>query len=330
MTPILPELERELLIAHERLQTRHGRVLERAARVALFAPLSVRVTRELAASRSSSAEASLGAVAYRLRTSRGGKLWAAIGASGTALTAGIITAIVLLSSGAPAAYAGWTPVPATPRPAAVATATAACNDANGSPVLTGRPVVTDARGIYTAAIYTFGDDTWICISDGQRDDSELSMNRLVLASYAAPGPDQIGLPTGGGGSAQGFDEPSTAQSNATLQNLPGPVARREAILRRGLETHLAGRAGKDVSAVKFLFVNATTVDATVQNGWYFAWWPGLDNPTSVQVTTSSGTVTSQMPGQQCRTGSSSCVFAGVGQALPGSTTNARAPTATTR
>jgi hypothetical protein len=47
-------------------------------------------------------------------------------------------------------------------------------------------------------------------------------------------------------------------------------------------------AGNNVSAVTFDFTDGPTVDATVHNGWYFAWWPNLDNPTSVQITTTSG------------------------------------------
>jgi hypothetical protein len=251
------------------------------------------------------------AIDYRPRRSRGRTLWAAVGVSGTALIAGIATAIVLLSSGAPAAYAGWIPVPTTPTPAAVAAATAACNrlyDLNGPPVLTGRPVLTDARGIYTAAIYVSGEATRVCISAGHRDHSQVGMNRSVLAVNAAPGPDQLSLPATGGGSAQGFSQAWNTPRSATQQSLPGPGASR--YLPYDYERHMDGLAGEHVSAVTFVFAGGTTVDATVRNGWYFAWWPGSAYPTSVQVTTAAGTVTSPMrSAQECRSASRGCVFA---------------------
>ena len=56
----------------------------------------------------------------------------------------------------------------------------------------------------------------------------------------------------------------------------------------GVESDDFGMAGSDVSAVTFDFAGGLTVDATVQNGWYFAWWPTLDDPASVQITTTSG------------------------------------------
>ena len=99
-------------------------------------------------------EARLRAVDYRSRTRRHRRIWAAMGTGGTALTGGAVAAILMLSSGASVAE-GWTPVPTAPSSAAVAAATAACNWLNnpsGPPVLTGKPVLTDGRGSYTAAI----------------------------------------------------------------------------------------------------------------------------------------------------------------------------------
>ena len=53
----------------------------------------------------------------------------------------------------------------------------------------------------------------------------------------------------------------------------------------GHERRMYGLAGSDISAVTFTFANGLAVQATVQSGWYFAWWPGFDDPASVQVTT---------------------------------------------
>jgi hypothetical protein len=97
-----------------------------------------------------------------------------------------------------------------------------------------------------------------------------------------------------------------------------------------------GQAGSNVSTVTFAFANRKTVVASIQHGWYFAWWPWPTKPTSVTVTTGSGTMTSPMgsaphnglglrPYPACRPGSSNCVFAISRPASPASTT----PTTTT-
>ena len=230
---------------------------------------------------------------YRLRTTRRRRLWAAMGTGGTALTGGVVAAILMLSSGASVAE-GWTAVPSAPSAAAVAAATAACNwahDLNGPPILTGTPVLTDGRGSYTAAIYVDGHVAHICISNGQHTATSLAMTDMPLFFDAAPGPDQLGDPDGFGGDAVGF--PGSANSPAS----------------RG-EEDVQGLAGSDVSAMTFDFADGSTVDATVQNGWYFAWWPGDSWPTSVQVTTSSATLTSTMSVAACLSEATGCVFAG--------------------
>jgi hypothetical protein len=221
-------------------------------------------------------------------------VWAAVGTGGTALTGGIAAAIFMLSSGASVAE-GWTAEPSAPSAAAVATATAACNwlhDLNGPPILTGTPVLTDGRGSYTAAIYVNGHTAHICISNGKHTATSLEMNNMSLHFDAAPGPDQLSNPSGGGGRAPGFPA-STDGSTASS----------------GYED-VKGLAGSDISTVTFQFADGTTVDATVQNGWYFAWWPGAIWPSSVRVTTSTAILTSPMAMATCMTEATRCVFAG--------------------
>jgi hypothetical protein len=234
---------------------------------------------------------------YRSRARRHRRVWAAMGTGGTALTGGVVAAILMLSSGASVAE-GWTPIPTAPSAAAVAAATAACNwahDQNGPPILTGTPVLTDGRGSYTAAIYVTGEMEHVCISNAQHTATGLGMHNLhpgyLGSSFdPAPGPDQLGLPAGFGGGAPGF--PGSSNSTSVGQR------------------NVSGLAGSDVSAVTFAFADGTTVQATVQNGWYFAWWPGDSWPSSVRVTTSTGTLTSPMSLAACRSGASGCVFAG--------------------
>jgi hypothetical protein len=155
-------------------------------------------------------------------------------------------------------------------------------------VLTGTPVLTEGRGSYTAAIYVHGQVDHICISNGRRSAVSLAMDRMPLFFDAAPGPDQLSDPSGFGGGAGAF-RGSTNSGARTV----------------------SGLAGSDVSAVTFDFADGKTVEATVENGWYFAWWPGDSWPTSVQVTTSSGTLTSQVSGAACRSNATGCVFTGL-------------------
>jgi hypothetical protein len=236
-------------------------------------------------------ELRLGTFDYRSRTTRRRRLWAATGTGGTALTGGVVAAILMLSSGASVAE-GWTPVPTAPSATAVAAATAACNwvnETSGPPILTGTPVLTDGRGSYTALIYVNGHVAHICISNGQHTATSLAMTDMPLFFDAVPGPDQLGDPDGFGGGAPGF--PGSANSSGGAEDV-------------------SGLAGSDVSAVTFDFANGSTVDATVQNGWYFAWWPGDSRPTTVQVTTSTGTLTSPMSVSACLSETTGCVFAG--------------------
>ena len=239
-------------------------------------------------------EARLRAFDYRRsRARRHRRAWAAVGTGGAALTGGIAAALLTLSSGATVAE-GWAAVPSTPSAAEVATATAACNwlhDPNGAPILTGTPVLIDGRGSYTAAIYVDGQTAHICISNGQHTATSLEMNNMSLRFDAAPGPDQLGNPSGAGGGAPGFP----ASTGATTANGYKDVK---------------GLAGSDVSAVTFMFADGSTVDATVQNGWYFAWWPGDSWPSTVRVTTSSGALTSPMAVATCMSEKTGCVFAG--------------------
>ncbi len=238
-------------------------------------------------------EARLCAFEYRSRARRHRRVWAAMGTGGTILAGGVVAAILTLSSGASVAE-GWTPIPTAPSAAAVAAATRACNwvnARNSPPALTGTPVLTDGRGSYTAAIYVNGDVAHICISNGQHTATGITTDDgRTLRPSAAPGPDQLGDPSGGGGSAPGFP----ASDGSTTPNQ---------------EEDVHGLAGSDVSAVSFAFADGSTVEATVQNGWYFAWWPGDSWPTTVHVTTGSGTHSSPMSAAACRSQATRCVFA---------------------
>jgi hypothetical protein len=199
-------------------------------------------------------------------------------------------------------------------------------------VLTGTPALTDQRGKFTAALYVVGSKVYDCLSNGSHESTMFGMNQAQLNFYASPGPDQLGLPDNSGGSLKGFAASSPSQplpaqwqhvlNTPRFKNHPDARARLERELRLELassnERNAFGLAGSGVSAVSFVFADGTTVNATVQNGWYFAWWPSDDYPTSVRVATSSAIVTSPMmptggQGAGCRFGTSGCVWAGLRQ-----------------
>lgn len=282
-------------------------------------------------------------------------IWSIIGTTGVAAAACAAAVVLLFSSsagplgvrqlGVPLAYADWSATPVAPTPLALAAAMAACNRIDswnhysGTPKLTGQPLLTDARSKYVAAVFASGSSVNYCISDGRHS----STGGGTLSLYSAPGPDQLGQPTGGGGPAPGFpggnaNQPLPPQllkairADPQFKNHPALLAKeeaaRQAVLDHGVESNIVGRAGRDIASATFAFANGKTVTATVQNGWYFAWWPNINRPTSVQVTTTSGsTIDSNL---NCKSGADSCVFAGINpQALPpkGTTTTAPRPPA---
>jgi hypothetical protein len=193
--------------------------------------------------------ARLSAVDYHPRRRRIGKL-PAIGALGAGGTAAVIAAIVTLGSSAAPAFAGWRPTPNTPAPGQLAQAARACGQDLGSPVL------TDSRGPYTASIYADSTTSDVCLS-GNGVSMSSSSTSATPASVAA-GHVQID----GGGTRD-------AAGNAL--------------------TLVDGRTGAGVTAVTIERSDGSSVQATVANGWYLAWWPGTVTATNAEITTASGT-----------------------------------------
>jgi len=287
---------------------------------------------------------------YRSRTTRRRRFWAAAGASGAALAGGIIATILLLLSGTPLAYAGWTYMPSAPTPAAIATTTAKCQqlgvgslnreDVPADP-FSGQPVLTEARGVYTATIDVTAGWVFNCLYSGEgvSTNSGVSMRDIVTAQafgplQTAPEPDQLTAP---------YTPMGGRSSDDTLGKrlLWSPGSQGSALIYLtgggGYGNYTLGQAGSSVSAVTFSFDNQAPVQATVENGWYFAWWPWDGEPTSVQVTTTSGTLTSPMvtsdtrrgplPTPGCDPGATGCVFANSPTAT--STTTTATPNTTT-
>jgi hypothetical protein len=204
--------------------------------------------------------ARLRAIDYHPRRRRIGKL-PAIGALGAAGTAAAVAALVTVGSSAAPAFAGWKAAPTNPAPGQLAQAAQACGQDLGSPIL------SDSRGPYTASIYADSTTSDVCLS-GNGVSMSSSSTSQAPASVAAGQ-----IQSSGGGTRD------SAGNALTLVD---------------------GRTGSGVTAVTIDRSDGSSVQATVANGWYLAWWPGDVAATNAKVTTASGTSTVAFPSPPSR------------------------------
>jgi hypothetical protein len=180
----------------------------------------------------------------------------AVGALGVTGIAAATAAVVTLGSGAAPAFAGWQATPGTPTPGQLAQAAQSCGQGLGSPVL------TDSRGPYTASIYADSTTSDVCLTG-----SGVSMSsRSNSTALAGPAAGQIRL--GGGG----------------MRDSVGNAL-----------TLVDGRTGAGVTAVRVERSDGSSVQATVADGWYLAWWPGTVTAARAEITTASGGSTVAFP-----------------------------------
>jgi hypothetical protein len=224
---------------------------------------------------------------------------AAIAAGGVGATACVAGALLLTSAGP--AYAGWTADPSAASTASITASAAACNrTGHMSPtvwatkrVFSGQPVLTESRGIFTAAIYVTNGNIYACLT-GATDDDFSSDYQITGQWYGSvgsiPEPNNLGHPY--------VLQQSVFQGDHSGQLPPAQLSlakRRELRVRQlggGYGKSMLGRVGSDVAAVTLIFGDGSTVSATVENGWYFAWWPWLEEPTTVRFMAASGAQTS--------------------------------------
>ncbi len=191
---------------------------------------------------------------YHPRTCRLRRQPAAIGALATAAgTAGAVAIVISLSAGTSNAFAGWSPTPTTPSPAQLAQASAQC--AAHAPV-SGLPLqLTDTRGPFTFSVYADSTSSATCISGP-------SFTAVSGSESSAP----ITVPAG-----------TVQLSTAHQTNRDGQAY-----------SFAEGHTGSGVSAVALVLDDGTTVQATLQNGWFVAWWPGSHDVQAAEVATPTG------------------------------------------
>ncbi len=199
--------------------------------------------------------ARLRAIDYHPRPRRIGR-FPAIGALGATGIAAAVAAIVTLGSSAAPAFAGWQSTPTTPAAGQLAQAAQACGQDLGSPVL------TDSRGPYTASIYADSTTSDVCLSGNGVSMSSSSTTRAPVSVAAGH------IQLDGGGTRDG------AGNALTLVD---------------------GRTGAGVTAVTIERSDGSSVQATVTNGWYLAWWPGTVAARNAEITTASGTSIVALP-----------------------------------
>ncbi len=104
-------------------------------------------------------------------------------------------------------------------------------------------------------------------------------------------------------SAACFDAPGFTSASEMRAPTPMTVARNgmsvvrqaHAVNQGGGYTFIEGQAGSGVSAVTLNLSDGSTVQATVQNGWFAAWWPGNADAPTASLTTATGTITATLP-----------------------------------
>lgn len=213
----------------------------------------------------------LRAIDYHPRRRRIRKL-PAIGALG-AVGAATVTALVTVGSSAGPAFAGWQAKPSTPTPGQLAQAEQACGQGLGNPVL------TDSRGPYTAAVYADSTSSDVCLSG-----NGVSMSSSSTLGAGGPGP-------GAGGPVPDRSAAPAGVAAGQIE-LAGGGTRDSA---GNALTLVDGRTGAGVTAVTIERSDGSSVQATVADGWYLAWWPGTLAARKADVTTTSGTSTLAFP-----------------------------------
>ncbi len=123
----------------------------------------------------------------------------------------------------------------------------------------GTPVLTDTRGPYTASIYADGST---CVEG----------NGITISSQRDGG-SQSSVPAGKI-QLNGAGESDSDGNSLTM--VDGPI-------------------GSGVTSVAITRSDGSLIQATVQNGWYLAWWPGTEHAVTAQVASANGTSTQSFP-----------------------------------
>lgn len=201
--------------------------------------------------------------APRTRPSRRRAAWialpvaAAVAIGGYAVTSGRSSGEVVLAAPSSADLASWQsrPVPVVdPIKERDACLAASGADLGTSPVA--RFLLEERRGDFTSMIASYGDQTAFCIVNGDGKGLLDSMTSLPMDVTRRPTSGLTQAVSGG--------------------RLDGPADERQ--------QYATGRAARDVRSVSFTLDDGRVVDASLEDGWFAAWWPGAATSAAAEIT----------------------------------------------
>lgn len=229
---------------------------------------------------------------------RGGVPRVALAGGGVAVAAtGAVAAILTvgLSTNTPRAFAGWSSTPTSAQAGQTQSAEEACRGrlpasaaiehaqqtASGPrgpgdiPQITAggwQTTLTDVRGPYTVLLFTAPDGQAVLSCFSGHNLAEVSLGGALGTQPATAVPvGQIAIRT------SGFNTTPPDEGSARF-------------------SRIVGRTGSGVTAVSLRLSDGTQVIASVENGWFLAWWPGTTHATAAEVTTTNGTQTQPIGG----------------------------------
>lgn len=244
---------------------------------------------------------------YRPRRRRATRLVPAVGAAATAFAAAVVAAVLLLlSGGTPVAFAGWTSAPAQPSTSSLNAARTACGRVPATGV-----IAAETRGPYTAIAFARDGKLLQCVAKGSHMVVKLS-TLYPTRVYATAPPDKAMLPVitqqvFGTAAARlralnaDYQDLGEDGTNSYFERANALLAAIDATKSGPDSVSVAiGAAGTNVAGVTFILRDGDRVQATVEHGWYVAWWPGTAHPGGgtarrVAVTTAAGTKSSPLP-----------------------------------
>lgn len=196
----------------------------------------------------------------------------------TGAAGAVALGLALTTSPSPQAFAAWTATTTTPSAARLAAATSGCHSvekkatvllpnatAGMSSILVAPLRLTDSRGPFEMLVYAGPAGGGVCLWDS---------GLLSIAGGIGSGP--LGV-TGGSGT----------QPDATDRSIGIPMV--GFVRHNGSPlTYAYGVTGTQVTAVTLRLTNGHRVQATVQNGFYGAWWPSATDVAGAAVTSAEG------------------------------------------
>jgi hypothetical protein len=212
-------------------------------------------------------------------------LFASAGGGSLALAALLVG---LLGPWATPAFAGWSAQPTSPTSDQLSTAETACSTiasnlaamSNGTDSASLQPVsLSDVRGPYTLIVYGTQNPA-LCVSG--TDLTSLHENGDSISTRSVTVTGGSGRVSMGGFSDSHWLSSSKPSPDGAVVNLTYTDSQNGASF-----TVAEGSVGSEVSGATLKLSDGTSVVATVNNGLFAAWWPGLATVSSIQATASA-------------------------------------------